>query len=95
MTKLIRANAYLCITSIVIAVIAGSCKTKKDAAAQTVTIKTTATATGSTATATIGTGKKDGIKKFGDLIPSKTKVNKGLFNTYKVDGKYYYEIPDS
>ncbi|ASU36498.1 zinc-dependent metalloprotease [Mucilaginibacter xinganensis] len=94
MTKLIRANTYLCITAITIAVIAGSCKTKKEAA-QTVTIKTTATASGSSATATIGPGKKEGIKKFGDLIPAKTQVDKGLFNTYKVEGKYYYEIPDS
>ncbi|MDB5089331.1 MAG: hypothetical protein JWR09_3325, partial [Mucilaginibacter sp.] len=83
MTKLIRTNAYLCLTTIVIAVIAGSCKTKKDATAQTVTIKTTATAAGSSATATIGPAKKEGIKKFGDLIPAKTVVDKGLFNTYK------------
>jgi hypothetical protein len=94
MMKPFRRNAYLCIPAIAIAVIAGSCKTKKDAI-QTVTIKTTATASGSSATATIGAGKKEGIKKFGDLIPSKTKVDNGLFNTYKVDGKYYYEIPDS
>ena len=47
------------------------------------------------ATATIGPAKKEGIKKFSDLIPVKTVVDKGLFNTYKVDGKYYYEIPDS
>ncbi|MDB4921244.1 zinc-dependent metalloprotease [Mucilaginibacter sp.] len=95
MTKQLRANSYLCITAVVIAVIAGSCKTKKEATGQTVTLKTTATPTGSSATATIGSGKKEGIKKFGDLIPSKTKVDSGLFNTYKVDGKYYYEIPDS
>ena len=95
MIKPLRKNAWLCLTAATIAVIAGSCKTKKEAAAQTVTVKTTATATGSTATATIGPGKKEGIKKFGDLIPSKTKVDNGLFNTYKVEGKYYYEIPDS
>ncbi|SHM67690.1 zinc-dependent metalloprotease [Mucilaginibacter sp. OK098] len=95
MTKLIRTNTYLCLTTIVIAIIAGSCKTKKDATAQTVTIKTTATAAGSSATATISPAKKEGIKKFGDLIPPKTKGDSGLFNTYKVDGKYYYVIPDS
>ncbi|XHR94221.1 DUF5118 domain-containing protein [Mucilaginibacter sp. UC70_90] len=39
--------------------------------------------------------QKEGIKKFSDLIPAKTKADSGLFNTYKVDGKYYYEIPDS
>ncbi len=76
-----------------VAAIASSCATKKEA--QTVTVKTTATTTGSSATATIGPSKKEGIKKFSDLIPAKTKVDKGLFNVYKVDGKYYYEIPDS
>ena len=73
-----------------------SCANKKQLALPpSVTIKTTSTATGSSATATIGPSKKEGIKKFGDLIPSKTKVDKGLFNTYKVDGKYYFEIPDT
>ncbi|MEO6979540.1 MAG: DUF5117 domain-containing protein, partial [Mucilaginibacter sp.] len=95
MIKPLRTNAWLGLTAITIAVIAGSCRTKKEAAAQTVTVKTTSTATGSSATATIGPGKKEGIKKFGDLIPSKTKVDSGLFNTYRVEGKYYYEIPDS
>jgi hypothetical protein len=95
MTRFLRIRANLFVTAIVLAVIASSCATKKQAASQTVTIKTTATATGSTATATIGSPKKEGIKKFSDVIPAKTKVNKGLFNTYKVDGKYYYDIPDS
>ncbi|MDB5139933.1 MAG: hypothetical protein JWR12_1849 [Mucilaginibacter sp.] len=94
MTGYRKVKHQLFITAL-IAIIASSCATKKQAASQTVTIKTTATSAGSTATATMGPSKKEGIKKFGDLIPSKTKVNKGLFNTYKVDGKYYYEIPDS
>ncbi len=97
MTKPLKVNSYLCTTAIAIAVIAGSCKTKKEVtSAQTVTLKTTTAPGGtSTASATISPSKKEGIKKFSDLIPSKTKVDKGLFNTYKVDGKYYYEIPDS
>ena len=95
MNKLLRTNSYLCLSAIAIAIAAGSCKTKKETAAQTVTLKTTATSSGSSATATIGPSKKEGIKKFGDLIPAKTKEDKGLFNTYKVDGKYYFEIPDS
>jgi hypothetical protein len=49
---------------------------------------------GSTATATVGPAKKEGIKKFSDLV-GKTKADTGLFNTYKIDGKYYFEIPDS
>jgi hypothetical protein len=95
MTRLLRISPDLFVTAIVLAVIVSSCATKKQAASQTVTIKTTATAAGATATATIGPAKKEGIKKFSDVIPAKTKVNKGLFNTYKVDGKYYYDIPDS
>ncbi|MEO3402284.1 zinc-dependent metalloprotease [Mucilaginibacter sp. CAU 1740] len=78
-----------------LAVLAGSCATKKHAANQTLTLKTTTTASGTVTTATTGAPKKEGIKKFSDLIPAKTKVDSGLFNLYKVDGKYYYEIPDS
>ncbi len=89
-----RLTLYSTIILLTTAVITDSCKTRKQAT-QTLTVKTTSTATGSTTTATVSSAKKDGIKKFGDLIPSKTKVDKGLFNTYKVDGKYYYEIPDS
>ncbi|CAN5504910.1 hypothetical protein BH09BAC6_BH09BAC6_29620 [soil metagenome] len=95
MNRYLRAGSYWCVVTFALA-IASSCATKKQTAAQTVTVKTTSTpGGGSTATATIGTTKKEGIKKFADLIPSKTKVDKGLFNTYKVEGKYYYEIPDS
>ncbi len=89
----LRGSSYFSLAMLAVVLIAGSCATKKEA--QTITVKTTATSSGSTATATIGPGKKDGIKKFGDLIPAKTPVDKGLFNTYKVDGKYYFEIPDS
>ena len=93
MTGFRKVKGSLRAATLLTAFIASSCATRKEA--QTVTVKTTATAAGSTATATIGSGKKEGIKKFGDLIPAKTNVDKGLFNTYKVDGKYYYEIPDS
>ncbi len=96
MTRFLRTRLGFFSTTVILAVLAGSCATKRQAASsQSVTIKTTATAAGATATATIGSPKKEGIKKFSDLIPSKAKVNKGLFNTYKVDGKYYYDIPDS
>ncbi|TEW66975.1 DUF5117 domain-containing protein [Mucilaginibacter phyllosphaerae] len=73
---------------------ASSCATKKTTADRTLTLKTTTTQGGSTAVATIGAGKKEGIKKFSDLV-GKTKADTGLFNTYKIDGKYYFEIPDS
>ena len=35
------------------------------------------------------------IKKFSDLIPANVKADNGLFNTYYVAGRYYFEIPDS
>src|SRR6266567_3405541 len=89
-----KVSSYLFVSAIAIALFASSCATKKEA--QTVTLKTTATPAGTaTATATVGPAKKEGIKKFSDLIPAKTKVDKGLFNTYKVEGKFYYEVPDS
>ena len=88
-----KVNHYILMAAVVGTIAAVSCKTKKEA--ETITVKTTSP-NGTTTTATATTSpKKEGIKKFGDLIPAKTKVNKGLFNTYKVEGKYYYEIPDS
>ena len=93
MSAFLKARPCLIATATALALFASSCATKKEA--QTVTVKTTSTATGSTATATVGPSKKEGIKKFSDVVPAKTKVEKGLFNTYKVDGKYFYEIPDS
>jgi hypothetical protein len=93
MNTSLRVSTYLRVAFITLAAIASSCATKKQAA-QTVTLKTTNTPGGSTAIATVGPVKKEGIKKFSDLI-GKVKGDNGLFNTYKVDGKYYFEIPDS
>ncbi|QHS54786.1 zinc-dependent metalloprotease [Mucilaginibacter sp. 14171R-50] len=93
MNRNLRVNTYLSVAALTIAAFASSCATKKQAD-RTVTLKTSTTPGGSTATATIGAGKKEGIKKFSDLV-GKTKADTGLFNTYKVDGKYYFEIPDS
>ena len=39
--------------------------------------------------------KKDKLKSFEELIGKHAIVTKGLFNSYKVDNKYYLEIPDS
>jgi len=94
MNKTLRVNTYLGVAALAIASMASSCATKKPTADRTVTLKTTTTPGGSTATATVGAGKKEGIKKFSDLI-GKAKADTGLFNTYKIDGKYYFEIPDS
>jgi len=72
-------------------ILATSCATRKKT--QTITVKA---GPGGTATATVGPPqKKEGIKKFSELISGKIKPDSGLFNTYKADGKYYYEIPDS
>ncbi|TSD65071.1 zinc-dependent metalloprotease [Inquilinus sp. KBS0705] len=92
---MLRGSKYLPIAVATLAIAATSCATKKQATqGQTVTLKTTSTSSGSTATATVGPAKKEGIKKFSDLV-GKTKADTGLFNTYKIDGKYYFEIPDS
>lgn len=40
-------------------------------------------------------GKKDGIKKYSDVITKEAKTDEGLFNVHKLDDKYYFEIPDS
>ncbi len=34
-------------------------------------------------------------KSFKDIITKDAVADSGLFNVYKVDDKYYYEIPDS
>ena len=34
-------------------------------------------------------------KKYSDIITDKAISSKGLFHTHQVDGKYYFEIPDS
>lgn len=91
----LRVKACVQATALATAVLlVGSCATKKETA-RTVSLKTTTTPGGTaTATATLGPQKKEGIKKFSDLV-GKTKGDTGLFTTYKVDGKYYFEIPDS
>jgi hypothetical protein len=93
MNKPLRAGIRLRVAFVTLAVIASSCATKKETAS-TVTLKTTTTPGGTTATATVGGAKKESIKKFADLV-GKVKGDTGLFSTYKVDGKYYFEIPDS
>ncbi len=78
MSRLLKRSPSLVKTAVIIAVIASSCVAKKEA--QTVTVKTSSTAAGSSATATgLGHQKKEGIKKFSDVIPAKTKVDKAAF----------------
>jgi hypothetical protein len=95
MNKTLRVNTYLQVAVFAIATIASSCATKKQTTDRTVTLKTTTTPGGTTTTtATVAPPKKEGIKKFSDLV-GKAKADTGLFTTYKVDGKYYFEVPDS
>lgn len=40
-------------------------------------------------------GPKPGVKKFSDVITPKAKVDSGLFNIYKQDDRFLFEISDS
>jgi hypothetical protein len=39
--------------------------------------------------------KKEGIRPFSEIITAKARTKKGLFVTYKVDDKWFFEIPDT
>jgi hypothetical protein len=39
--------------------------------------------------------KKEGIKPFAEVITAKAKSKKGLFKTYRLDDKWFFEIPDT
>ena len=41
------------------------------------------------------TPPKTGIRPYKEVITDKAKTDKGLFKVHKLDGKYFYEIPDS
>ena len=38
---------------------------------------------------------KSGIKPYKEVITDKAKTDVGLFKVHRLDGKYFYEIPDS
>lgn len=38
---------------------------------------------------------KNGIKPYKEVITDKAKTDKGLFKVHRLDGKYFFEIPDS
>ncbi|CAL1520488.1 hypothetical protein MMC2321_04253 [Chitinophaga sp. MM2321] len=40
-------------------------------------------------------GPKPGVKPFADVITNKAKADSGLFNIYKQDDRYFFEIHDS
>ncbi len=96
MSTSLKTGKWLYVPAAALALLAGSCATKKAVqTTATATTTTSGTTTTASASASSASSKKEGIKKFSDLIPAKTKVDSGLFNTYKVEGKYYFEIPDS
>ncbi|MBM3400799.1 MAG: zinc-dependent metalloprotease [Bacteroidetes bacterium] len=43
----------------------------------------------------VATPPKPGIKPYKEVITDKAKTDKGLFKVHRLDGKYFYEIPDS
>jgi hypothetical protein len=38
---------------------------------------------------------KNGIKSYSEVITKDAKTDKGLFDVHEIEGKYFYEIPDS
>lgn len=62
------------------------------ASAQKKSKKTAATAAPAP---TIPAPKKEGLKPFSEVITAKARTRNGLFKTYKVDDKWYFEIPDT
>ena len=54
-----------------------------------------APATTATPAAGVAAAAKPGIKPYKDVITAKATTDNGLFKVHRVDGKYYYEIPDS
>ncbi len=47
------------------------------------------------ATPAAATPPKTGIRPYKEVITDKAKTDKGLFKVHRLDGKYFYEIPDS
>ncbi|QNK62816.1 zinc-dependent metalloprotease [Pedobacter sp. PAMC26386] len=43
----------------------------------------------------IPAAKKEGLKPFSEVITAKARTKNGLFKTYKVDDKWFFEIPDT
>lgn len=41
------------------------------------------------------TASKNGIKPYAEVITLKAKSKEGLFHVHEIDGKYFYEIPDT
>ncbi len=72
------------ILCLAVLLIVSSCKTAKDAAK-------TATATAKPK----AKPKKGDIQAYDKVITKDAKTDKGLFDVHKLDGKFFYEIPDT
>ncbi|MFA6945093.1 MAG: zinc-dependent metalloprotease [Pedobacter sp.] len=57
--------------------------------------KTNASATEPAKPAAAPAPPKTGIRPYKEVITDKTKTDNGLFKVHRLDGKYFYEIPDS
>ena len=86
MIKTIRIKSHLALSLLFVALgITGAMAQKKPS---------TPAAAPAAASAPAGPAKP-GIKPYKDVITEKAKTDKGMFKVHQVDGKYYYEIPDS
>ena len=82
--------ATLRVFALAMLLIASSCTTAKKAK-EAEQAKKTAQANAKPKT----NGKKNGIKPYDQVITKDAKTDTGLFDVHEIDGKYFYEIPDS
>ena len=57
--------------------------------------KSKKTTTAAATAPVIPAAKKEGMKPFSEVITAKARTKNGLFKTYKVDDKWFFEIPDT
>ncbi|KEO73611.1 hypothetical protein EL17_11980 [Anditalea andensis] len=67
----------------------------EDVQAQRKKKKTNTTASTSSDAPAKAAAAKNGIKAYTEVITAKANSKEGLFKVHEVEGKYYYEIPDS
>lgn len=75
--------------------ILGSVFVSEDVQAQRKKKKTETPAATQAATPAKAAAAKNGIKPYSEVITSKAKSKEGLFTVHELEGKYFYEIPDS
>ena len=75
--------------------ILGSVFVSEDVQAQRKKKKAETPATTQAAAPAKAPAAKNGIKPYSEVITSKAKSKEGLFTVHELEGKYFYEIPDS